>query len=215
MNAISLALVVLLGGGWTVVEQTDGIVVRALESPGRPLPELEVTGEIAADFYDVVAVMLDYPKQTHWMPRVNIFRIMNKVSEDELQLYVRFDSPWPANDRELVVRNTTRVLVPGQKVVVTQKDERLPAPEGLRDASVVRMPRLDGLFTIERLGPERTRVTYRADADPGGMLPDWLKRIVVNAMPLKTIELIRKRTLATQGRHGEFIAAWKARHGSP
>ncbi len=68
------------------------------------------------------------------------------------------------------------------------------------------MPRLRGHYVLKILDYNKTRVEYQIDADPGGMLPDWLIESASKDIPLNTLTGLKKRVAQTRkaGTYKEF-----------
>jgi hypothetical protein len=195
--------------GWQPLVTQDGVSVRERGAPDRALPELEARTEILAGIFEVLAVIVDVPNQTHWMHDCSEARIVRTESADVALIYNRTEQPWPVSDRDVLLRSGPILLEPGTRAAVrftNVEDAAAPPVDG-----VVRMPRLVGEYDLVSLSPARTRVTYRIDADPGGSLPSWATTRFTRNTPLQTLIGLRNRVQATQGQYAEFVAQWSAR----
>jgi hypothetical protein len=67
------------------------------------------------------------------------------------------------------------------------------------------MPRFAAHYRFRALAGGRTDVEYQIDVDPGGTLPDWLKRLIARDLTHDTLADLRKRTLWALAR-GEYAA---------
>lgn len=196
--------------GWQPLVTQDGVSVLERDSPGRTLPELEAETEIAAGIFEVLAVIVDVPNQTHWMHECIEARFVRKEPADVAVIYSRTAQPWPVSDRDVVLRSAAILLEPGAHAAVrfaNVEDAGAPPVDG-----VVRMPRLVGEYDLVSLAPMRTQVIYRIDADPGGSLPGWALARFTRNTPLQTLLGLRNRVLAMRGQYAEFVAQWSARH---
>jgi hypothetical protein len=75
---------------------------------------------------------------------------------------------------------------------------------------VVRLESVQGYFRLTALGPNRTRMEYHADVDPGGLVPTWLAKWTTKRVPLDAIRNMRTRVVATRGWYEERIKRWQA-----
>jgi hypothetical protein len=195
--------------GWRPVLDQDGVAVVERDVPGRALPQFRGEVEIAADPYEILAVVVDAPAQTEWMWQCRESRVLRGGPEGGALVYQRIDARWPVTDRDVVFSSETRVLEPERRVAVSFRstaDPAAPPVEGL-----VRMPLLDGEFEISAIAPGRSRVRYTVDADPGGVLPDAFQRAVVRESPFDTLVGLRRRVGETRGRYAEFLARLRAK----
>jgi hypothetical protein len=139
----------------------------------------------------VAAYLKHVEWHTQWMYRCSESAVVKRFDEDTALVYNRTDTPWPVWDRDAVL-DTAFVTSPDSKVItLTFKniDSKLrPLPD-----NVIRMPRLVGSYRMERLGPNKTKVTYTVEVDIGGSVPDWMAEMVARDMPYKTLSKLRTR----------------------
>jgi hypothetical protein len=197
------------GSKWETIARESGIRVLQKDRPGSGIPMVKGIGMIKANLADVLAVIDDVPGRTTWAHDCTAARELEKPSPFERVLYHRSAVTWPVSDRDVVVRVKVDADYEAKRVKVTYKTAHgysFPKVSG-----VVRMPRLDGYFLIQAVGAEKTRVTYLVDADPGGMLPDWLVTMTSKDIPLNTLQNLRKRVRRTKanGKYKKFVDYWQ------
>lgn len=194
---------------WQPLLTQDGVSVEERDAPGRTLPELRAAVEIDGGIFEVLAVVSDVPRQKEWMHDCEESRLIRDEPGDVSLVYNRTGAPWPVSDRDVVLRTDTVLLAPGQHVGVSFAnvlDPSTPPIDG-----IVRMPRLVGSYDLVAIGPDRTRVTYRIDIDPGGSLPGFAVTRTIRDTPLHTLLGLRAQVGTTRGRYAEFVSAWSAR----
>jgi hypothetical protein len=209
---LAVALALLWGGApaeatdWEKTASEQGIEVSQRPVPGRGLPEMRAVGDVDANLYRILAVIRDVDRQPEWMYECKEARVLRTESENVSIVYNRTGAPWPVADRYAVVRSEIVVVRPGQEVEVRfrSSDEALPDPP----RGTVRMARLVGAYTLRALAPDRTRVDYRVDADPGGLLPAWLVRSTSRDLPLETLLALRRQVARTRGSYESFLDRW-------
>jgi SAM-dependent methyltransferase len=182
-------------------------------APDRALPDFRGEIELAADAYEVLAVILDVPQQTEWMWQCRVSRVLRREAGDGVIVYQVLDAHWPATDRDVVFESVARVVEPGGRLEVrfASRDDLAAPPV----AGLVRMPRLVGEFMLEALDPGHTRVTYTVSADPGGALPAAFLRQTVRESPFDTLVGLRRRVAETHGRYSGVADSWRSRGPSP
>jgi len=194
---------------WQPLLTQDGVSVEERSVPGRELPELRATVEIDAAIFEVLAVIADVPRQSEWVHDCTESRLIRTLGPDAALIYNRNSPPWPASNRDAVLRSELKLVEASQRAAVefaNTDDPSTPPLDG-----VVRMQRLVGGYDLVALGPARTRVTYRVDVDPGGSLPIWLVTRTSRDMPLQTLLGLRRQVSATRGAYPAFVADWAAR----
>lgn len=192
--------------GWEKTGSKEGIEASQRPVPGRGLPEMRAVGTIDANLYEVLAVIRDVGRHTEWMYDCAEARELRLESDRASIVYNRTDAPWPVADRYAVVHSEIVVIRPGQEVEVRFRLVEEPLPDPPRGA--VRMTRLVGEYALRALGPDRTRVAYRVDADPGGLLPDWFVRRTSRNLPLDTLLSLRAQVARTRGSYEAFRDRW-------
>jgi START domain len=176
---------------WLEVARADGVVVSEREVAGRNVPTFRGVTEVPADVGTVLDVLQDVARYPEWMQDCAEARVLGRRSDGVSWVYNRTDVPWPAADRDVVLRSRVDVVAPGRVVYQRFVSEAVPLMPEV--AGVVRIHRLQGYYRLEAIGATRTRVEYVVDADPGGILPAWIARRATRGLPLTTL-----RNLGTQ-----------------
>lgn len=183
---------------WQEIIRDQGIVVyQRRDGIGEP-PARRAVGVIDAGFDDVLAVLSDVERQVEWMPRCRVARVLKREGERVTYVYSQTDVPWPAADRDAVLRSEIDVVEPGRLAFIRFTSE---GAAGLVDEvpGVVRAPRLKGHYRLSAIDTTRTRVEYRIDVDLGGRLPrtilDWATRQV----PLANLLGLRRQVARARG----------------
>lgn len=218
----SLAFTLALTCTWTATARADeagwerdtteaGIVVSTRSEAGRGLPVFKGVGVVDANLYEVLAVLDDIGHFTEWLASCSDARLIKKIGEFERLEYNRTGAPWPVSDRDVVLRSTVEASTEKREVWARFQSVTLPG-RGPIDG-VVRMPRLRGFYHMQAIDEGHTRVTYQIDADPGGMLPDWLVKQTSRRLPIDTIVGLRKQTRKTKGKYEAFVQRYDPARG--
>jgi len=174
---------------WTEIAREQGVRVERRVVAGRDLPMFRGSGEVEARLADVLAAIEDVDHHPAWMPDCMEARVVRREA-DALVVYQRTDLPWPASDRDVVLRSQIETLEPDSEVHVYF--ERLAESGEPAARGAVRMPHLRGHYKIRALGPRRSFVEYQVDADPGGSLPGWIVESATREMPIRTLVGLRQ-----------------------
>lgn len=191
---------------WTEVAREDGVVVSIKEREDGGLPAFRGITTLNASIYDILAVLSDPTRNTEWMASCREARLLKKINAYERIIYNRTAAPWPVDDRDVVLQS--KVSVNLEKKVVSINFHSIKSPLQAPVDGVVRMPRLVGSYTLQMVDDEKTRVTYQIDADPGGLLPNWLISQAQEELPLKTLTGLRSQVKKTKGTYTEFLKEW-------
>lgn len=176
---------------WRVVRSHEGITSWQSERPEQPLAVFRSEMVLAADVWTALAVLEDIDRACEWTSHCAEMRRLGASSAQELLVYARIDAPWPVRDRDVVVRVQVSYNANGELWLTINESE---AREAVRAPSVVRMPRFTAYYRFRALDAQHTRVEYQLDVDPGGTLPDWLKRMIARDLTHDTLADLRART---------------------
>lgn len=198
---------------WETIKRESGITVSKRELPNFDLPEIRGVGTINANIFDVLAVLDKTDTHASWMHDCAEARLLKATGDFERILYNRTKTPWPLDDRDVVVRATIKVNPKTKTIRIVFKNIRSPL-QGERDG-IVRMPVLEGFYKLQYIDDAQTRITYQAKADPGGLIPDLVVESGSKDIPLNTIRSLRKRVMSTKGTYTDFLKRWDPRHGGP
>lgn len=190
---------------WEVVSKKDGVTVSRAELPNRQYPSFRGEGIVEANPYHVFAVLMDIDRHTEWMFHCSVSRLLSKKSKTNWILYNVTDAPWPVWDRDAVT--ITEVDVKSEFVRIRFKATNAQSMKPRKHT--VRMNSFEGSYNLIPLDENRTRVVYTINADPGGSIPDWLVKISVELLPLKTIDGLRKQITKTKGIYKQRIGELK------
>ena len=197
---------------WITIGEQDGVTVTARNDENPSMPVFRGVGEVNATIFEVQAVLSDVSRQSEWMSYCAASRVV--MAEDDVRwVYNRISMPDPVSlfvwDRDVVVRVET-VMEESGTVIESRfeqaRSELVPVPE-----RVVRTPRLRGHYRLTAISGQVTGVEYLVDADPGGDLPDWVKRRAARELPMKTILGLRAQVERTRGNYSVEALRWRTR----
>ncbi len=195
---------------WAFLYQRDGFRVFTL--PGDP-PSFRAEGKVDVQFARLAAVLADVPRHHEWIERLVESRILEGDALHGGVIYQRYDLPWPARDREVLVESVVEEDVSRGEVAVRfrsipPESSELPSET---TGKCVRIPILEGDFLLKDLGEEGVFVRYTVRIDPGGRLPRWIVLPFIREAPAKTLEAFRCQVERTRRLYGEFLARHRER----
>ncbi|MFT3772499.1 MAG: START domain-containing protein [Minicystis sp.] len=214
--AFTLALslppaVAVADDGWVQDADEKGVVVTTKTEAGRSLPIFRGVSTIDAGLFEILAVLDDIGRFTEWMADCKAARVVKQVSEMERYEYNHIGAPWPVADRDTVIRSWVDGSV--AKRDVWARFQSVSMPEAPPVKGIVRMPRLAGYYHLEVIDAGHTKVTYQVDADPGGLLPDWLVKLTSRKLPIETLVGLRKQVAKTRGKYEAFLKKYDPSKG--
>ena len=192
---------------WVAKGEDDGVILHSREVGDSSLPEFRGTTTVAANIYQLAAVIDDLDRHCDWQKRCARAKQLQRISDSERLFYMRSEAPWPLQDRDTVLRGRVAGLIEGTDVWVrfeSIRDSRWPALDG-----VVRMPFVRGHFRMTRIDDGHTRIEYQVHADPGGVVPAWAARLSAKQVPRDTLAGLRRHLPKVHGNYPAFIDKWK------
>src|SRR5262245_48788925 len=187
---LALALITLSGmaraadereSSWELLDEDDGIRVWKREIPGQELPGFRGETVMNAPVERIGHELEDYKHHTEWMDSCIASYMVKDLGGQHVIDYNRTHAPWPVWDRDVVL-DSRWTLSPDRRLLVISFENTDPSWVPL-PANTVRMPRLRGFYKMWQMEPNKTKVVYQVEADPGGSLPTWLAKRVVRDIP--------------------------------
>ena len=162
-----------------------------------------------ADLWKLVAIIRDASRHTEWVDHCTESGVLKVIDDMTYILYNRINVPWPAKDRDAVIRGKITFTDPSREVKcrfrgVTTKLRTTPA-------DVLAIPHIEGHWYFVSMGKGRTLVEYQVNADPGGELPQWIGEMGSHEQPISTLLNLRAQAKRTGSMYDEFIAETKAK----
>lgn len=200
-------------GPWQWVRGDNGVAVHRRTVGGSPLHEFRGVGTIYAPLSAVLGILNDTEHRLEWMKEAAAQVLVQQVDDSTVLFYSRTKAPWPASDRDAVLRATT--IFDTQKNMVRVEIEAVEHPAWPPQKGVVRMPQLRGhwYFWPEK-GGEYTKAEYQVHANPGGSLPDWIINLVSKSIPHSTLvhlrEQVKRRRYEAFEKKIEALPAYQA-----
>jgi ribosome-associated toxin RatA of RatAB toxin-antitoxin module len=177
--------------GWTLVSNSDNILIYRRPRAGPGHNESRVIGEIAAPVEVVHAVIDDVESYSKFMPYTVECRVLKREGDDVLT-YQRISAPLVSDrDYTVRVRTTAKTAEGGTSYFSRWQTENELGPAEKR--GVVRVNLCEGSWLLEPLGPHTTRATYMIYTDSGGILPAFIKNTGSQIGLRKMFAAIRKQ----------------------
>lgn len=191
---------------WEEVSHEKGIKVWQRPVPGSSLVEFRGHAVINTGLKNILAVLNDSKHKTEWMQNCVENQVLKQIGLGKRVVYNRTATGFPLiSDRDVVVQTDFTVWKEKRRVKleawsVQAKDK--PQVEG-----VVRMNKLLLSWQLTVLGPNKTDVFYQVQADPGGMLPNWLVNLASKKLPHRTLLNLRKQVKKVNAEHQDYMAS--------
>ena len=174
---------------WTVRREGDDVTVSTQPAPGFSLSASRAMTRVSVSVDAVLALLSDAPSFPHWFSDCKENRVLAQVNASERLVYVVTDAPFPVSDRDSIIRTRVSMDTATRTVTVSM----LGQPGYMKPQSGrVRVPKLEGLWTIRPVSATETDVTFELRADTGGSVPAFIAERQVTAAPFETMRNLRK-----------------------
>lgn len=191
--AVLLPVQIFAEPSWIKIKDKNGITLFKRTFPGSPISEFKGETIVNARIEVIEMVLRDIPAYAEFMYNCREGRLIKAFSRDDMIILNVTDMPWPLTDRDVVVRSiVSRDFNRGLFSVVLQG---LPEPESSQYCPLrkdrVRMYDLKGIFILEIIDREHTRMSYIVHADPVG-IPSGLTNFFSDDNPYGTLTGIKR-----------------------
>jgi hypothetical protein len=185
--------VALADSGWEPMGNEDGIQAWRKEVPGSSLVAFRGEATIDASISKVAGVLFDTSKKTQWVHNCVSARNVREISDfDRVEYNHTSSGVFVVSDRDFVFNAKVQADPAKNLVVFKLKSVEDPlAPEAGPTRGEMKM----GLYTLQGLAPNKTKVTVEIHADPKGILPAFLVNLFQKAWPTRTLRGIRTQAM--------------------
>jgi hypothetical protein len=160
--------------GWTAAGIRNGVTLAFRDDPQLDARQVRAVAELPHSPDSIIPVVCDFTQMLD--PDTRETRVLSGDIGGRYEIYLRYASRYlvvSARDVALDVRREAKGCA------WSEVAGRVPPQSG-----AVRMPLLRGSWTVERIDPSRSRVTYEIAVRPGGSIPGWMvRRGAVSALP--------------------------------
>lgn len=188
-------------GGWQQVRQGEAVDLYYRAHPDSPIPRFRAVVSIDASRAAVMSVLTDFGSWPEWLYRCESAEIIGTRGYREAWIYQVTDLPVVRN-RDVIMHATISTNVGEDDVVIeartapeycdsAEADGRSVCRE-IRNANHVRVAALSGRFRIRSLEGGQVQVVWEQHIDPGGMLPDWLVRMMLDDLPMRSLRRLKQ-----------------------
>ncbi|WP_224484954.1 START domain-containing protein [Robertkochia aurantiaca] len=133
-------------------------------------------------------VITDADNLWQWNAATKSSKLVRKISDNELILYIRNDLPWPIRDREHVCHITISKNDDKEFYITIDpaKESEIPSSD-----EVIRISNFKGHWSIRELDPGKVEITQQLYGDPNGPIPAWLLNACLTEMPLDSFRNLK------------------------
>jgi START domain-containing protein len=194
-NSLCLALLtsififssVSVAEDWELRKDKESILVYTRNVDESKFQEFKGITKIKTSLNSLVTLLEDTSTCKNWVYKCLSEETIKTVSLNEKFIYLVSDAS-PLKNRDAIIHVTRTQDPKTKKVTYTRKGvpDFIPEKKGM-----VRVPLIDGLWTLEPVENNYIVVTYQLISDPGGNIPSFLANYFVIDAPFETLLKLR------------------------
>ena len=193
MGALTLATLISAGTdasaneNWQFESDKNGITIYSREHSDG-LVEIRARMFTPTSYGAFLTLLEDSDNIPNWIDNASHSRVLNQISATENIVYTQFKAPWPAKNRDMVTYSKYWVDELGFTVEIKSAPDSYLAEQN----GYVRIRSVDATWELQKLTNDTTLVEYKAFAEPGGLLPNWLINKLSKESAWATFSNLRK-----------------------
>jgi hypothetical protein len=186
---------------WKLKSNKDGIQLYTQTLDDSPIKPIRTVCTLQTTLTRVAAVLLDVNRTPEWVYGTKACSLLRQESPTVIYYYAEMGLPWPASNRDFIIRISLSQNEQTKAVVV--RAENLPTylPE---KKGIVRIQKSSGEWLVTPLPGGLVRVQYTLQVDPGGSLPSGLVNMFAGDGPVESFKNLRNQVRKPQYDHVSF-----------
>ncbi|TVP59176.1 MAG: lipid-binding protein [Halomonadaceae bacterium] len=181
---------------WTVRKDEDGVRIATRSMDDSSFDAFRAETELDSPMASLLAVMGEPESCLRWVHTCIEARALGNGDFHHRYAYSVNALPWPASNRDYVVRITTEG--DQQEVIITMEAVSGMEPE---QRGLVRIEHSFSIYRITPLDDERTAIAWFQHTEPGGSLPGWLVNRMTTDLPYRSLLNLRDEVQKTRYRN--------------
>ena len=195
-----LVSISLTAQSWELKNEEEGIKVYTRRVENSDIKAIKVECTIEATLSQLTAVLLDIPASDEWVYATKFCRVQKTISSSELIYHSEIDVPWPANNRDFIVRMKLKQDSITKKLTVD--GENLPHYLNEQE-DVVRIMHTESNWTVTPRN-KYLDIVFTLHVHPGGSIPAWLVNLFATRGPLETFRNLRSQVNKPEYKEASF-----------
>jgi hypothetical protein len=174
---------------WTKVKDSSDIKLYEREVRNTDLEEYIAVTSIDAKMEVIGEVLRDVPQYSKWIPDCSSARIVKKYNRNTFVIYMVLKPPI-ISDRDIVLKNETVYDYKNGCALISfscTNEVKIPS-----ENEYTRITVMKGIFELEYLGRNKTKIMYKLKVDPAGYVPKVIAYSVMKDYPFSTLKRLKK-----------------------
>ena len=186
---------------WNLEKSKNGILVYSSLLEGQKIKQIKVKTTSKTTLSAAIAVLKHVENYSSWIYNCNSSLLINQKNEFEMMYYSVTTTPWPLQNRDLVVYNkiTQDKTTKKTQSISTPLLNKVPEKENL-----VRVTDFYGEWTFIPINDNEISIEYYLKIDPAGNIPAWMLNMFIDVGPYQTIEKFKQLLELPQYKNAKF-----------
>lgn len=186
---------------WNLEKSKNGILVYSSISEDQKIKQIKVKTTAKTNLSAAVSVLKEVENYPLWIYNCNTSHIVTQKNDKEMIYYAETTTPWPLQNRDLVVHNTIYQDKITKKIssISTAYPNKIAEKENL-----VRIKDFYGEWALTPLNDNEISIEYYLKIDPAGNIPAWILNMLIDVGPYQTIEKFKILITLPQHKNAQF-----------
>lgn len=185
---LSFSSLLFAQNNWVLKQDKEGIKVYTQHLDNSPYKAIKIVCTIDASLSRLTAVLMDINNSADWVYATKKCTLLKQLSPSELYYYSEIEVPWPASNRDFIVRLKVSQDEKTKAVSIIADNKPTYLPEY---KNIVRIPQSDSRWLIEPLPNGQVKIEYVLQVNPGGSVPAWLINLFATRGPFESFKNLR------------------------
>lgn len=166
----------------------DGVLAYTCENSDSKFRMVKVLFDADTTAEYMASVLFDIAGYNHWQYKTINAAVLKQISDSELIYYAEFVSPWPFDNRDVVVRMKAERDSANIKITYKGIPDFIPEKRG-----ITRVASSASTLHIVTVDTRKIKVEFRSNVDPGGNLPAFLMNQFAVDGPFESFSELRRK----------------------
>jgi len=175
---------------WKLIKEKSEIkVFTNTKNSDSKLIHIKAISSVNGSLEDCYNLIKDVDNYKSWMHGAEQISLIERKSPDEFSYYMLTDFPWPANDRDVIIRTKVHFKKKKRVVYTVSRNRKNVIPE---KEDIHRVEKMRASWEFKEIDAETIQIIYEGHIHSSIELPDWLEERISYRGPFNTIKNMKK-----------------------